>query len=142
MKVIELKIKKGGDIAQQIGDAVAAAIAQDRETSDEGSSPTEADSLDRNGLRKMAETEEFKKFRNNVTERTNELIELISANEPKYGCSIVVGITFAFGKESNIGQAAVCGRGDSVRASLERINELHDIGDIMKHIVLSPILPH
>ncbi len=140
MKIIEVKIDKQGDIAKQVGEAVAAAVAEENSNVDD--TVIEADKFNRDEMKKMSETEEFLEFHNEVASKANELIELISTNKPKYGCSIVLGVTFAHGAESNYGQAACCGRGDSVNASLRRILEHSDIGDRLEGMVIKSVLQH
>lgn len=140
MKIIEVKINKDGDIAKQVGEAVAAAIAKENSNVDD--TIIEADNLNRDEMQEMSETEEFQQFHNEVATKANELIELISANKPKYGCSIVLGVTFAHGAENNYGQAACCGRGDSVDASLRRIVEHSDLGDRLKGMAIKSALLH
>lgn len=138
MKIIEVKINKDGDIAKQVGEAVADAIANENSNVDD--TVIEADNLNRDEMQKMSETEEFQQFHSEIATKANELIELIDANKPKYGRSIVLGVTFAHGAENNYGQAACCGRGDSVGASLQRIVEHSDLGDRLKRMIIRSAL--
>lgn len=120
---IEVQIDKKKDIAQQVGEAVAEAMAQDEANADTTpiATPIATDGYSRQQLKELAQTDEYQKFHTEVCAKANELIELISANKPRYNCSIVMGITFAQGKENNYGQAGVCGRGDSVHEAIDRL---------------------
>lgn len=105
MKIIEVKINKDGDIAKLVGEAVADAIANENSNVDD--TVIEADNLNRDEMLKMQETEEFQKFHSEVATKANELVELIQANKPKYGCSIVLGVTFAHGADLDRQHAVV-----------------------------------
>lgn len=143
MKIIEVPINKDGDIAKQVGEAVAKAIEESGKLPGDCEIDTEetaTDNLDQEGMRALAESEEFETFHNEAAERTNSLIEFFSEHQAQFGCSIVVGVTMAYGKENSFGQAAVCGRGDSVRASLERISEHEGIGGLLGSILLRKII--
>lgn len=119
MKIIEVQIDKDADIAQQVGKAVAEAMAQDEANAD--TTPIATDGYTRGQLKELAQTDDYQSFHAEVCAKANELIELIGANKPRYNCSIVMGITFAQGEENNLGQAGVCGRGDSVSEAIGRL---------------------
>lgn len=132
---IEVQIDKKKDIAQQVGEAVAEAMAQDEANAD--TTPIATDGYSRQQLKELAQTDEYQKFHTEVCAKANELIELISANKPRYNCSIVMGITFAQGKESNYGQAGVCGRDDSVHEAIGRLLDHKGISGMIITCALS-----
>lgn len=123
MKIIEVQIDKDADIAQQVGKAVAEAMAQDKAHAEANTdtTPIATDGYTRGQLKELARTDDYQKFHAEVCAKANELINLIEANKPRYNCSIVMGITFAQGDENNYGQAGVCGRGDSVGEAIGRL---------------------
>lgn len=123
-KVIKVEIERGAakeDVARQIGDAVAEAIGT-AETEDDGIvTETAADNLDRKAIEELKETEDFKAFYDEVTRRVNGLVNLIHANEAKYNCSVVIGVTTAMDKADNLGGMAMAGLHDSLHETFKRI---------------------
>lgn len=118
MKVLNIKIGKDANkatIARQIGDAIAG--SDNTATGD--NAPAKVEELDRDALRKFAETdEEYKAFSSEAGARINALVDLFKENEGKYGCSIVVGATLAQGKSSRAGGCAISGTTSGIAHAL------------------------
>ncbi len=138
IKAIKVEIEKGAakeDVARQIGDAVAEAIGT-AEAEDE----TAADNLDREAVKELMETEDFKAFYAEVTNRVNELVDLIQANKAKYNCSVIVGLTSLMGKASNFCGVAHCGRVDSLHKSFDKILKVDPIRRVIFAKALKPLV--
>lgn len=144
IKAIKVEIEKGAakeDVARQIGDAVAEAIgtaeAEDEPTDRD---ETAADNLDREAVKELMETEDFKAFYNEVANRVNELVDLIQANKAKYNCSVIVGLTSLMGKASNFCGVALCGRVDSLHKSFDKILKEDPIRRVIFAKALKPLV--
>ncbi|MCI9055543.1 MAG: hypothetical protein HFJ87_10460 [Muribaculaceae bacterium] len=123
IKAIKVEIEKGAakeDVARQIGDAVAEAIGT-AEAEDDAPTGTAADNLDREAVKELMETEDFKAFYDEVTNRVNDLVNLIQANKARYNCSVVISLTSLMGKDSNLGGTALCGRADSLHETIDKL---------------------
>lgn len=143
---VDIDATAGRDaIAAKIGKAVIDAIASGKKEKSEAVKTVDCDTddMDDEALKALTDSDEYKRYIDELKLRTDALQTLIDEHQTKYNCAVVIGLIPVCGRDTHGMQVLLSGRGDSVayaarhiagNKEVSRLVQMRKIQDLIEDI--------